>query len=241
MTTDTNKFVVSGITVDVVRKAIKNLHLGVYPPNGRVRVAAPVSMNDDAIRLAVVSRLSWIKRQRKNFLSQPRQSARKYVSGESHYYLGRCYRLSVSEGGRATKTGIVNGGKISMTIRPGASSEDRERAFLNWCRRELKSLAAPLIDKWAKKMALPTPQWGVKRMKTKWGSCNAEAGRIWLNLELIKKPVSCLEYIIVHELAHFQERHHDDRFIAVMDNLMPDWRLRRDELSAAPLGHDDWE
>jgi len=151
MITDTSTLVVSGITIDVVRKAIKNLHLGVYPPNGRVRVAAPVSMEDDAIRLAVVTRLPWIKRQQKSFLDQPRQSVRKYVSGESHYYLGRNYRLSVSEGGRATKINVINGGKISLTIRPGASAEDRERAFLRWYRQELKALAAPLIDKWVKR------------------------------------------------------------------------------------------
>jgi predicted metal-dependent hydrolase len=240
MNIEVRQITVSGLRVDVVRKKIKNLHLGVYPPQGRVRVAAPFGLSDDAVRLAVVNRLAWIKRQRAKFEAQPRQTIRKFVSGETHFYLGRRYRLNVAEGARAASVRVRNSRCLDLLVRAGSDQSTRERVFLAWYRRELRGLAAPLIERWAAKMDIPVPAWGIKRMKTKWGSCNIEAKRIWLNLELIKKPPQCLEYVVVHELTHFFERRHSDQFIALMDGFLPNWRVVRDELNSEPLSEESW-
>lgn len=240
MNIEAHQITVGGVRVDVVRKPIKNLHLGVYPPHGRVRVAAPMGVSDDAVRLAVVTRMGWIKRQRAKFDAQSRQSARAFVSGESHFFLGQRYRLNLMDGARAGRVHVRNGRSLDLHVRAGSDQTARERVFLSWYRAELRRRATPLIAKWAAAMEIGTPAWGIKRMKTKWGTCNIEAQRIWLNLELIKKPPQCLEYIIVHELAHFFERSHSDRFVALMDRLIPHWRLLRDELNAEPLSHEAW-
>ena len=240
MGTEAHQITVSGLRVAVVRKKIKNLHLGVYPPQGRVRVAAPLSVSNEAIQLAVVNRLAWIKRQRARFEAQPRQTERSFVSGETHFYLGKRYRLNLIEGARAGSVHIRNSRTIDLSVRTGSDENIRERVFHKWYREQLRSYAAPMIEKWAASMDLPLPEWGIKRMKTKWGSCNIEARRIWLNLELIKKPPQSLEYIIVHELMHFFERKHSDRFIELMDKALPNWRIIRDELNAEPLAHESW-
>jgi predicted metal-dependent hydrolase len=239
MSIETRQITISGLRVSVVRKAIKNLHLGVYPPNGRVRVAVPLRVSDDAVRLAVIGKLGWIKRQQARFESQPRQSAREMVSGESHYFLGRRYRLRVV---KHDGPSLVARRKstIELHVRPETSPEQRERVLQRWYRRQLKTLIPSLVAKWQTVLGVQLAHWGVKRMKTKWGSCNAEARRIWLNLELAKKPAQCLEYIIVHELAHLVERHHNERFIAIMDQHLPQWRMHRQELNSAPLAHESW-
>jgi len=241
MNIEAHQINVGGLPVDIVRKPIKNLHLGVYPPHGRIRVAAPLAVSDEAVRLAVVTRMGWIKRQRAKFENQSRQSARAYISGESHYFLGQRYRLNLIEGARAGHVHARNSRNLELHVRPGCDQSIRERVFLGWYRQELRSRAAPIIEKYAAVLEIPTPAWGIKRMKTKWGTCNIEARRIWLNLELIKKPPHCLEYVIVHELAHFFERNHSNHFIALMDRLLPQWRILRDELNAAPLAHETWD
>jgi predicted metal-dependent hydrolase len=186
MSIEPHHIVVGGIQVEVVRKGIKNLHLAVYPPHGRVRVAAPLAVSDDAVRLAVVNRMGWIKRQRAKFDAQLRQSVRSYVSGETHYFLGQRYRLKLVEGANAGKVYIRGSRSLELHVRAGSDQVVRERVFLTWYRQELRNRAAPIIEKWAAAMDIPTPDWGIKRMKTKWGTCNVEARRIWLNLELIK-------------------------------------------------------
>ena len=240
MSTESAQIRVSGLAVQVVRKNIKNLHLGVYPPNGRVRVAAPLRVSDEAVRLAVVTRLSWIKRQQAKYAGQERQSARKYVSGESHYFLGQRYRLNVAVQDRAAHITIRNHHTLDLFVRKGSDTAQRERVLLAWHRQELKMLIPPLIKKWEAIVGVKVADWGVKRMKTKWGTCNIKARRIWLNLELAKKPVQCLESIIVHEMVHLLERHHNDRFTALMDRFLPQWRHYRAEINRAPLGHETW-
>ncbi len=239
MNIEARQITVGGLRVDVVRKKIKNLHLGVYPPQGRVRIAAPLSLSDDAVRLAVVNRLAWIKRQRAKFEAQPRQTARAFVSGETHFFLGKRYRLNVTEGVRAASVSVRSSRALDLFVRDGSDQSVRERVLHGWYRRELRTQIAPLIER-ADMMNLPGPLWGIKRMKTKWGSCNIEARRIWLNLELIKKPPHCMEYIIVHELTHLVERRHSDRFIELLDRTLPNWRAVRDELNAEPLSHESW-
>lgn len=232
---------INGLQVEVVRKAIKNLHLGVYPPDGRVRVAAPLAVSDDAVRLAVIGKLGWIKRQRAKFEAQPRQSQREMVAGESHYFLGQRYRLRITEQQGAGKIILRNKAMIDLHVRPGASAEQREEILLRWYREQLKNRVPPLLEKWQLIIGVRVAAWGIKKMKTKWGSCNTNAGRIWLNLELAKTPLPCLEYIVVHELVHLVERHHNDRFMALMDAFMPLWRHYREELNRSPLGHENWD
>ncbi len=236
-----HQITVHGLAVEVVRKNIKHLHLAVYPPNGRVRVAAPLRVNDEAVRLAVISRLAWIKRQQAKFEGQQRQSAREYVSGESHYFQGHRYRLNVGYQDGLPQVSIRNNTRLDLVVRPGSDFAQRERALLAWYRQQLKFLIPPLIAKWEPILGIHIAEWGVKQMKTKWGTCNIQARRIWLNLELIKKPVICLEYVVVHEMVHLLERKHNDRFAALMDQTMPQWRLHRAELNREPLGHVEWE
>jgi predicted metal-dependent hydrolase len=240
MSTEPLHIDVGGLRVDIVRKPIKNLHLGVYPPHGRVRVAAPLSISNEAVRLAVVTRMGWIKRQRAKFGAQSRQSARDYVSGESHYYLGQRYRLSLIEGAPFGRVHIRNSRSLELHVRADSDQAVRERVFLAWYRRELRARAVPIIEKWAVTLEIPMPICGIKRMKTKWGTCSIDARRIWLNLELVKKPPQCTEYIVAHELTHFLERNHTDRFVALMNRHLPQWRLIRDELNAEPLAHENW-
>lgn len=229
-----------GIDVDVVRKRIKNLHVGVYPPHGRVRVAAPMRLDDEAVRLAVISRLGWIRCQQRSFEEQGRQSRREMVTGESHYFQGRRYLLDVIEKGGAPSVRPTGNKTLELRVRPGSDREARECVLKRWYRRRLREQIPPLLAKWEPRVGESVAEVRIKKMKTLWGSCNAADRRIWLNLELAKKPTSCLEYILVHEMVHFFERHHNEGFRERMDALMPSWRRHRDELNRAPLAHEDW-
>ncbi len=236
-----HQITIGGLVVDVVRKNIKNLHLGVYPPEGRVRVAAPLLVNDEAVKLAVISKLSWIKRQQSQFKTQERQSVREYISRESHYYLGSRYLLNVIYHKGLGHVTIRNKRTLDLYVPEGADTAQREKVMLAWYRNQIKILIPPLIEKWEPIVGVKVDSWGVKKMKTKWGSCNREASRIWLNLELIKKPPQCLEYIVAHEIMHLLERNHTDRFMALMDQFLPQWRLYKDELNHRPLAHETWK
>jgi len=229
------------MSVEIVRKNIKNLHLAVYPPEGRVRVAVPLRLDDDAVRLAVISRLGWIRKQQQQFEAQERQPQREMVSGESHYFLGRRYRLSVVEHNGSAGVCLPNNRTMELRVRPEMDRAQREAVLQRWYRRELRERIPPLIVKWEPKLEVTVGVWGIKRMKTRWGTCNIEDQRIWLNLELAKKPASCLEYVLVHEMVHLLERHHNERFKALLDEHMPQWQLHREELNRAPLAHEDWE
>lgn len=231
---------VSGIRVQIERKDIKNLHLGVYPPSGRVRVAAPLVVSDDAVRLAVIDKLGWIRRQQAKFAEQPRQSAREMVNGESHYFLGRRYRLRVHEQPGKQYVAIRGIASMDLFINPGRTTEQRETVLLRWYRQQLNALTPPLVAQWEKTLNVQANAWGIKRMKTKWGSCNPISKRLWFNLELAKKPVQCLEYIVAHELAHLLERNHTERFKGLLDRHLPNWQQSRAVLSEMPLGHERW-
>ena len=226
--------------MEVVRKDIKNLHVGVYPPNGRVRVAAPLRLDDGAVRVAVISRLGWIRRQQSEFEQQERQSQREFVTGESHYFEGRRYRLDVIEFVGRPTVRLPNNTTMTLRVRPGSKRDAREAVLHQWYRGELRGRLPTLLAKWEPKIGVQVAEVRIKKMKTRWGSCNSAARRIWLNLELVKKQTSCLEYIFVHEMVHLIERSHNDRFWDLMDRHMPQWRLHRDELNRAPLAHEDW-
>jgi predicted metal-dependent hydrolase len=240
MITSGRRITVGGLAVDVVRKDIKNLHLGVYPPAGRVRIAAPLAMSDDAIRLAVIDKLAWIKRQRASFTGQPRESKREMVSGESHYFLGRRYRLRVHEQNGPPRVAIRRMRMLDIFVRPDSDARKRLEVLDAWYRAQLKDIVPPLLTKWQRALGVEVSAWAVKKMKTKWGSCTVDARRIWLNLELAKKPMRSIEYIVVHELVHLRERNHGERFTRLMDRHLPDWRQRRAELQQSTLGAEDW-
>jgi predicted metal-dependent hydrolase len=240
MNTEQHKITVSGLQVEIVRKNIKNLHLGVYPPAGRVRVAVPLRVSNEAVRLAVVGKLGWIKRQQARFEQQPRQSAREMVSGESHYFWGLRYRLRLCAVDGAADVAIRNASTIELNVRPDASVKTRQKVMMNWYRQHLKAAILPLVEKWQKRLGVNVSACGIRRMKTKWGTCNAEAGRIWINLELAKKSVDCLEYVVLHELVHMLVRRHDDQFVEIMDECLPRWRSLRAELNGLPLAHEVW-
>lgn len=231
---------VSDILIDIVRKDIKNLHLGVYPPTGRVRVAAPLRVDDEAVRLFAVSRLPWIKKQKRKFESQARETERQYVSGESHYFEGNRYLLNLVEHNAPPLIRIRNKKYIDLCMRPNSSTEQREAVMIRWYRETLKDRLPALTGKWEAEIGVSAESWEIKKMKTKWGTCNAEAKRIWINLELAKKPTHCLEYIIVHELVHLRERNHTDRFVELMDSYLPQWRLCQAELNRFILSHSEW-
>ena len=240
MITKTCNISVGGIAVEVVRKDIKNLHLGVYPPQGRVRVAAPLVVSDEAVRLAVIGKLGWIKRQKIKFTGQLRQSRREMVNGESHYFMGCRYRLRVHEQDGPARVALRGIASLDLFVRPGTSAEKREAVLQRWYREQLMVLIPPLLEKWQRQLGVQVTAWGIKKMKTKWGSSNADARRVWLNLELAKKSPQCLEYVVVHELAHLLERQHNEHFLSLLDKFMPQWRLHREALNKSPLGYECW-
>ena len=231
---------VRGTPVEVVRKNIKHLHLGVYPPEGRVRVAAPTYVDDDAVRLAVVARLGWIRRRQAEFRGQNRQSQRRLVSGESHYVDGRRYQLAVIEEDAPPTVRLRNRTTMELRIRPNTDRDAREAVLQRWYRRRIRDRVPALLATWEPRVGVHVAEVRIRRMKTRWGTCNAADRRVWLNLELAKKPAPCVEYIVVHEMVHLIERGHNDRFRELMDAVMPRWRVQRDELNRAPLAHEEW-
>lgn len=242
MNTDNEKQTVSirGIAVQVVKKSVKNLHVSVLPPVGRVRITAPLKMKDEAIRMAVISRYSWIKKQQTKFKEQARQSIREYVSGESHYFLGKSYRLKIETTDEKPVVFIKGKTQIVMQVVKDATTDKRGELLTKWYRAQLREILDKLIPKWEKKMKVTATKVGIRHMKTRWGSCNQEQKSIWLNLELVKKPVTSIEYVLVHEFCHLKEKKHNDIFLALMDKNMPKWRMYKDELNKMPLSYEKW-
>lgn len=239
MSTANAYLTVAGLGVDVIYKDIKNMHISVYPPGGRVRVAAPHRLDEDAIRLAIVQRLPWIKKRREQLQSADRQTEREMISGETHFVWGNRYQLDVSHAGRIAVE--PKGNTLSLSAPVGTDADKRRRILDNWYRRELKAAIPALLEKWQPIVGAKVDSVVVRHMKTKWGTCQTTSRAIWLNPELAKKHPRCLEYIVVHELTHFIERSHNELFVALMDKFLPDWQARRDELNGAPLAEEDWK
>lgn len=226
--------------VEVVQKNIKNLHLSVNPPIGHVRVSAPEQMPLDAIKAYVISKLNWIRKQQNKYQSQKRETRREYIEKETHYYNGKGYLLKVTELGSSPRVKLHHS-KIELQVRPGSSREMRQETLEKWYRQQLKSKLAELVPLWEKKLNVSVSSFIVRKMKTKWGSCSPQKGTIRINLELAKKPVECLEYIVVHEMVHLIEPSHNNHFINLMDNYFPKWRFYRDELNQLPTCYEDWK
>ncbi len=222
---------IEDIDIELIKKNIKNIHLSVHPPNGRVRLAVPEKMDREAIRIFLVSKLSWIKKQQAKFLVQEREAPREFLSGESHYYLGDRYLLNLVETRGKQGVEIKNKKEINLHARKDSTKDKREKIMIEWYRSELKDIIPEYIKKWEAIMNVKVEEFGVKRMKTRWGTCNVVAKRIWINLELAKKNPRCLEYIVVHEMVHLLERNHNHVFKAYMDKFLPNWRSIKAELN----------
>ncbi len=234
------RFEIAGIGVDVVFKNIKNIHLSVNPPFGAVRIAAPERMKLDTIRVFAISKLSWIKEQQCKLQAQERETPREFLERESHYVWGKRYLLNVIEANRAPSVELKHR-KLALHIRPGASQEARQAVIDAWYRGLVKEAAHPMIAKWEPILKVAVNKVFVQRMKTKWGSCAVASRNLRLNTDLAKKPIDCLEYIVVHEMAHLLAPTHNARFIALMDTFMPNWRLQRELLNKLPVRQEAWE
>lgn len=226
-----NGLLIGNIDIEVITKNIKNIHLSVHPPNGRVRLAVPKSMNDESVRLFAISKLSWIKSQRKKFENQTRETPRDFVSGESHYFFGERYLLNVVETKSKQRVEIANNKYLNLYVKKDSTKEKRETIMNEWYRSELKLEIPKYIEKWEKIMDVSVNEWNVRKMKTKWGSCNIQDKKILINLELAKKNPRGLEYVVVHEMVHLLERNHNDKFKEHMDKFLPNWRTVRNEIN----------
>lgn len=239
----THQFKLGNIPIAVSMKEIKHVHLSVHPPEGRVSVSAPVGMEKDTIRVFVISKLGWIKRQQTKLRQQEREAPREFINRESHYFNGERYLLKIvplapSQGAAHVQ---LKHKTIELHIRSDASTESKAMIVGEWYRQQLKQTVPNIIAKYQKMMKVEVAEFGIKKMKTKWGTCNPNARRIWLNLELAKKPPECLEYIVVHEMTHLLEPSHNDRFVTLMDRFMPKWRFYKDELNRLPVRHENWD
>ncbi|HHY11658.1 MAG TPA: M48 family metallopeptidase [Firmicutes bacterium] len=230
--------IVSGIEVEILKKNIKNIYLSVLPPDGQVRVSAPRTMKDEAIRSFVARHIEWINSKKHKIKSQPRRKSHEYVSGETHYYFGKPYELELRLHNGKAQAGIAES-KLILCTRPASTTEQREKTLNEWYRQELRRTLGKLLPKWENTAGVHPNEVRIKNMKTKWGTCNVQVKRIWINLQLAKKPVTCLEYVIVHELVHLLEQNHNQNFRAYMDCFLPDWEKRKTELNEFIV--DDYE
>ena len=239
MNTSHNTIELGDICLDVIHKNIKNVHLSVHPPNGRVTISAPMQMDLETIRLFSIQKLGWIRKQQAKFENQKREPLREYVSRESHYYLGQRYLMKVVEHNAASKV-VLKHNSIELYVRKGATIAQKEDVLHGWYRQQLRELIPQYVAKFEKKMNVKVSDIRIRSMKTKWGTCNHEAKRIWLNTELAKKPFESIEYVLVHEMVHLIERNHNEKFIAYMDELLPKWKHLRENLNRSALGHVEW-
>lgn len=231
MNTNVYQIQISDLLVDVVQKDISNMHLAVYPPSGRVRVSSPLNYSKENIRLFVVSKLTWIRKHIRAMKDQVREPKRDYVQGESHWVEGRRYLLQIIESDEKPSVAIRNKQYLDMKVRPGSGRKKREEVLQEWYRKRLKRKIPEHIAKWENRLGVEVKDWGIRLMKTKWGSCIVEDQKIWLNLELAKKSDELLDYVVLHEMAHLIERTHNDRYKAVLDKYMPTWRSNREKLN----------
>jgi predicted metal-dependent hydrolase len=230
----------SDVAIAVTRKDIKNVHLSVHPPGGRVTLVAPSGVRLEVARAYAISKLGWIRRRQAELRGQARETPRRFVARESHYLWGRRYLLTVVE--RNAKPSVaLDHRRITLFVRPGSERQTRAAVVHEWHKSLLHEAVPPLIRKWERKLKVAVAGYFLQRMKTKWGGCNHQAGHIRLNTELVKKPRDLLEYIVVHEMAHVLEPTHSNRFIAILDQFYPPWREARAELNELPLTADVWK
>lgn len=226
---------VSGIYIQVVRKNVKNINFVISKPDGRVRVSVPKNITDEELNLVLSSKLGWMRKKIQIIKNLPTLPKKKYVSGEEHYFIGKPYKLEVIEQTGKPHISLQTSETLQMYIRPKTSIANREKLLNEWYRRELKKLIPFLIEKWQPIIGIKVSEWGVKRMKTRWGTCNINKKRIWLNLELAKRPEACVEYVVVHEMTHLLERNHNARFKKLLDGFVPEWQYIEGMLETSRL------
>jgi len=222
---------IDDIDIEVEFKHIKNTHLAVYPPDGRVHVSAPDYLTEDDVRSYVVSKWDWILKQRREIVATARQTPREYVSGESYYHFGQRFRLRVVEQPRCAHSITKQGNLLIMTVQPGTTTENRALVMREWQRAELKTLLTDMVASWAAKVNEENVTWEVKQMSTQWGSCIEKKRHLIFNLELARVPKGCIEYVVVHELTHLKVKNHNKLFSAFMTQRLPRWQERRTELN----------
>lgn len=227
------------IAVDVVLKDIKNIHLSVYPPTGKVRISAPSRMNLDTIRVFAISKLAWIKQQQNKFREQERETPREHLDRESHYVWDKRYLLKLIDRDAPPEVELKRN-ELILRVRPGTTDEAKQAIVAQWYREQVRAAVLVLIAKWEPILGVKVERAFVQKMKTRWGSCNPGSRSIRINTELAKKPLGCLEYIVVHEMTHLLVRHHDDQFRGLMDKHLPNRRMLRQTLNYAPLAHAGW-
>lgn len=228
------------ISIQVHRKAIRNVHLSVHPPDGRVTLAAPLTTRLEVARAYAITKLGWIREQQRKLAAQARETPRRHITRESHYLWGRRHLLNVVY--RDEKPAVSHDHKwINLQVRPGSGDAKRAEIMHQWHKSLLHEVVPPLIRKWETKLGVHVRGYFLQRMKTKWGGCNHRAGHIRLNTELVKKPRHLLEYLIVHEMAHLIEPTHSERFAAILDKHFPTWRDARAELNELPLAAENWQ
>ena len=234
-----HKLDLGDVSVDVIQKDIKNVHLSVHPPTGRIRIAAPEHMAMSKIKVFAISKMSWIKNQQEKLLSQPRETKREYIERETHFLWDKRYLLNVIESNDQPKVTLKHS-QIELRVRPKTSEATRRDLIEEWYRGQLKSVTPEYVEKWQPIMGVEVKHLYVQRMKTKWGGCNLSTAAIRLNTELAKKPKECLEYILVHEMVHLLEPTHNQRFRDLMDQFMPQWQHHRNLLNQLPIRHEEW-
>lgn len=239
MNTKQNTIELGDICINVIHKNIKNVHLSVHPPQGRVTIATPLAMDLDTIRLFSIAKLGWIRKQQSKLRNQKRETAREYINRESHYYLGQRYLLKVIEHDAAPRV-VLKHGTIELYVRPGAKKKQKKEMLQAWYRQQLKDVVLKHVVKLEKRLNVKVAYVSVRTMKTKWGTCNAKTKRIWLNTELAKKSIENIEYVLVHEMVHLLERNHNNNFIDYLDKFLPKWKHLREELNRSALGHVEW-
>ncbi|MES2090202.1 MAG: SprT family zinc-dependent metalloprotease [Pseudomonadota bacterium] len=227
------------ITITLTRKSVKNVHLTVHPPEGRVTLVAPSSTRTEVARAYAISKLAWIRQQQKALREQAREMSRRYVERESHQLWGRRHLMSVVEANERPSVKLDHR-RITLTVRPGSDVVKREKVIHAWHRSLLHVLVKELMARWEPRLGVRVSGHYLQRMKTKWGSCNHAAGNIRLNTELVKKPKDLVEYVVVHEMLHLIEPTHGERFMALLDQHWPQWRDSRRELNALPLAPETW-
>lgn len=233
------KFTLGDMEVEVTFKDIKNVHLSVYPPEGKVKISAPARMDLDTVRVFAIGKLAWIKSRQKKLREQERETPRELLDRESHYVWGERYLLQVIERDMLPRVELTPG-KMLLYVRSGTSVEKRREILDEWYREQLKIAVPPLLAKWEPLMGVKVKRFFVQRMKTRWGSCNPETGGIRLNSELAKKPPECLEYLVVHEMTHLLEPTHNDRFMVLLERFIPRWKFYKEELNRLPVRHEEW-
>ena len=232
---------IADITIEVIKKGIKNMHIAVYPPNGRVRIAAPEQTSDDAIRLFGVSKIAWIKKNQQKYLAQERETVREYLNGESLMYKGKRYLLKIVDNAADDKVVIINKKYVEVHNKAFSNPFSVEKQYENWLRLELKKTVERTIKKWEEVTKIKVGNWKIQKMKTRWGSCSKVTGNILVNFELIKKPETCIEYVVLHEIIHLVEPKHNDNFIKHLDKFLPKWRIYKQELAKGMLPHTTWD